>query len=98
MGKLDGLQPESVFRFFEEICGIPHGSGNVDGISDYLVSFAKERNLYYIQDKVKNEVESMTGLSVATVNVSVDGVNVPITDDAAKEPEKADAAKATDGE
>lgn len=51
-----------------------------------------------LQDKVKNEVESMTGLSVATVNVSVDGVNVPITDDAAKEPEKADAAKATDGE
>ena len=56
MGKLDGLQPESVFRFFEEICGIPHGSGNVDGISDYLVSFAKERNLAYIQDELKNVI------------------------------------------
>ncbi|MEG1880094.1 MAG: Asp23/Gls24 family envelope stress response protein [Oscillospiraceae bacterium] len=29
-----------------------------------------------IQEKVKNEVESMTGLTVAAVNVSVEGVNV----------------------
>jgi len=58
MGKLDGLQPESVFHFFEEICGIPHGSGNVNRISDYLVSFAKERNLAYIQDELKNVIIS----------------------------------------
>lgn len=30
-----------------------------------------------LQEKVKNEVESMTGLTVTAVNISVDGVNVP---------------------
>ena len=31
-----------------------------------------------IQDKVKSEVEAMTGLNVAAVNVSIDGVNMNI--------------------
>lgn len=30
-----------------------------------------------VQEKVKSEVEAMTGLSVTAVNISVDGVNVP---------------------
>ena len=30
-----------------------------------------------LQEKVKSEVESMTGLTVTAVNISVDGVNVP---------------------
>ena len=32
--KLAGLQPEAVFRYFEEICAIPHGSYNTKMISD----------------------------------------------------------------
>ena len=40
MGVLEGLKPEGVFRFFEEICGIPHGSGNVEAISGYLAAMA----------------------------------------------------------
>ena len=31
-----------------------------------------------IQDKVKSEVEAMTGLNVAAVNVSIDGVNMNV--------------------
>src|SRR5574344_535996 len=54
MGKLDGLQPESVFHFFEEICGIPHGTEHVDAISDYLKKFAEDRHLPCWQDEVKN--------------------------------------------
>ena len=38
--KLAALAPESVFAYFEELCAIPHGSGNTKQISDYLVSFA----------------------------------------------------------
>ncbi|MBE5892679.1 MAG: aminoacyl-histidine dipeptidase [Lachnospiraceae bacterium] len=56
MSVLTGLQPANVFRFFEEICGIPHGSGNVDRISDYLAAFAKDRRLFYIQDEAKNVI------------------------------------------
>lgn len=54
--KLAGLEPASVFGFFEVICAIPHGSRNTKLISDYLVNFAKERNLRYIQDEVNNVV------------------------------------------
>lgn len=56
MGVLSHLEPQSVFYYFEEITKIPHGSGNIEQISDYLVEFAKKRNLFYIQDKVKNVI------------------------------------------
>lgn len=55
---LGDLEPKSVFRFFEEICEIPHGSGNVEKLSDYLVSFAKERGLACRQDDMKNVIIS----------------------------------------
>ena len=54
--KLAGLEPARVFDFFEEICGIPHGSRNEKFISDYLVNFAKERGLKYIQDDANNVI------------------------------------------
>ncbi len=56
MGVLSSLSPEKVFYYFEEITRIPHGSGNVEQISDYLVDFAKKRNLEVIQDELKNVI------------------------------------------
>jgi len=54
--KLAGLEPAAVFGYFEEICAIPHGSGNTKMISDYLVEFAKKHELRYIQDDVDNVI------------------------------------------
>ena len=54
--KLAGLNPASVFGYFEEICAIPHGSRNTKAISDYLVDFAKAHGLRYIQDDVNNVI------------------------------------------
>ena len=54
--KLEGLEPRSVFRFFEEICAIPHGSHHTKAISDYLVAFAKSHKLEYIQDESNNVI------------------------------------------
>ena len=54
--KLAGLAPASVFGYFEEICSIPHGSGNTKMISDYLVAFAKKHDLRYIQDELNNVI------------------------------------------
>ena len=48
------LQPKEVFYWFKEISNIPRESGNEQGISDFLVNFAKERNLEYWQDDVLN--------------------------------------------
>lgn len=50
------LQPEKVFKYFEEIAAIPHGSRNTKAISDYLVDFAKAHNLEYYQDAWNNVV------------------------------------------
>lgn len=54
--KLAGLEPASVFAYFEKICSIPHGSRNTKLISDYLVSFAKEHDLRYEQDELNNVI------------------------------------------
>lgn len=43
-------------RFFEELARIPHGSGNTDGIADYLCRFAAERSLSYVRDGANNVI------------------------------------------
>ncbi|MCR5403067.1 MAG: aminoacyl-histidine dipeptidase [Butyrivibrio sp.] len=58
---LETLQPVEVFHYFEELCGIPHGSGNLKKISDYLVSFAGERGLEVIQDEELNVIIKAPG-------------------------------------
>ena len=56
MGALSALEPQSVFRFFEEICSIPHGSYNTDKITAYCVDFAKERGLWVRSDEAGNVI------------------------------------------
>ena len=56
MSVLGHLQPASVFSWFEELCKIPHGSGNTAAISDFCVRFAKERGLRVHQDAVGNVI------------------------------------------
>ncbi|MCM8711684.1 aminoacyl-histidine dipeptidase [Clostridium sp. SYSU_GA19001] len=58
---LKDLKPYEVFKFFEEITQIPRGSGNEKEISDYLVAFAKERNLEVIQDEALNVIIKKSG-------------------------------------
>ena len=56
MKVLQGLEPASVFGFFEEICNIPHISYHEKELSDFCVNFAEERGLYYEQDKLGNVI------------------------------------------
>lgn len=56
MGVLSNLEPKEVFAYFEEICGIPHGSDNTQAISDYLVKFASDHDLRHRQDEAGNVV------------------------------------------
>ena len=53
---LENLEPKKVFYYFEELSKIPHGSGNMQKVSNWLVDFAKERNLEVIQDKSYNVI------------------------------------------
>ena len=49
-----GYKPEKVLAYFEELCKIPHGSGNEEEVAKYIENFAKERNLFVIRDKNNN--------------------------------------------
>ena len=56
MAVLDQLEPKNVFRFFEQMCAIPHGSYNTKAVSDWCVAFAKERGLEHYQDEMNNVI------------------------------------------
>lgn len=46
----------SPLKFFEEFSKIPRGSGDTGAIADYLVDFAKKRNLFVYRDESDNVV------------------------------------------
>ncbi len=56
MSFYEQLESKAVFNFFEEISKIPHCSFEEQQISDYLVNFAKERNLEVYQDEALNVI------------------------------------------
>lgn len=53
---LNGIEPEGVLRYFEEICRIPHGSGNIEAISRYLAAWAEEKGLRYVREECGNVI------------------------------------------
>lgn len=56
MGVLTHLEPKKVFDIFEQLCSIPHGSGNMKQISDFCVEYATRRGCEAVQDSVYNVV------------------------------------------
>ena len=50
------FEPKTVMKYFEEICAIPHGSGNTKTISNYLMEFAKLHGLKARQDEMNNVI------------------------------------------
>lgn len=56
MAVLEHLEPKAVFSYFEQLCGIPHGSHNTKLVSDWLVNFAESHSLKYIQDSSNNVI------------------------------------------
>lgn len=51
---LGKLKPQLLWEVFEEICAIPHPSGQEEGVREYLISLAKKHNLSYEVDEVGN--------------------------------------------
>lgn len=56
MRVLEGLEPERVFTFFEELTQIPRGSGNEAGAAAYCMEFARKRGLSASCDEANNVV------------------------------------------
>lgn len=55
-GKLSVFEPKALFGYFEDLCAIPHGSGNEAGLADYLVKFAEQHELRCYRDALHNVV------------------------------------------
>ena len=53
---LKHLKSFEAINFFKEMNKIPRGSGNEKAVSDWLVKFAKDRNLEVIQDEALNVI------------------------------------------
>ena len=49
-----GYKPQKALAYFEELCKIPHGSGNEEQVAKYIENFAIERGLFVIRDKNNN--------------------------------------------
>lgn len=51
---VNGVKHERVFNIFEDICAIPHGSGNEMGVAKYIVDFAAKRGIEASVDSLGN--------------------------------------------
>ena len=51
---IQNRKPLSVFRFFEDLCAIPHPSYHEEKIADYLCAFAADRGLECYRDDLHN--------------------------------------------
>ncbi len=56
MNKLSKINFDRIFYYFNKICSIPHGSGNMDKISEFCIEFARENNLKAIRDDANNVI------------------------------------------
>ena len=56
MGKLEGLKPERVFYYFEELTKIPRESYNEEQVSNYIKSVGEDLGLETIQDDLLNVI------------------------------------------
>lgn len=46
----------AIFKYFEEISKIPHGSFHEEKIADYVENFAKEHDFKYVRDDMNNVI------------------------------------------
>lgn len=51
---ITGVKHGRVFNIFEEICAIPHGSGNEAAVAQYIANYAKEKGCFVTVDNDNN--------------------------------------------
>lgn len=54
--QLSSRDYKDVLKYFVELSAVPRGSGHNEKISEYLVNFAKEHQLKYVQDEELNVI------------------------------------------
>ena len=58
---IKGREPKKLFEFFEDICAIPHGSGNEEAVAKMIEAFALEKGHFCFRDGANNVFVRMSG-------------------------------------
>lgn len=59
--KITGFEPAALFRNFEEFSAVPRGSFHNEKVSDFLVTFARDRGLEVCRDEALNVIIKKPG-------------------------------------
>ena len=62
MNKIN-INSERVFKYFEDLCKIPRGSGNMEAISKFCLDFAEKHSLKAVRDYANNVIIFKDGSS-----------------------------------
>ena len=54
MSEIQSLQPAKLWHRFDQICAIPHPSYHEDTLAEFIVNWAKSKNLFVERDEVGN--------------------------------------------
>ena len=65
---ITGFEPDSIFKYFEDISAIPRASGNEAGVADYLCRFAEERSLECVRDANHNVIIKKPATALLTIS------------------------------
>ena len=54
MSEITTLKPALLWKWFDQICAIPHPSHHEDALANFIVNWAKEKNFFVERDEVGN--------------------------------------------
>lgn len=54
MSEITTLQPQLLWKWFNQICAIPHPSHHEDALANFIVNWAKEKQFFVERDEVGN--------------------------------------------
>ena len=54
MSEITTLQPQLLWKWFDQICAIPHPSHHEDALATFIVNWAKEKQFFAERDEAGN--------------------------------------------
>lgn len=54
MSEIQQLQPQLLWKWFDQICAIPHPSYHEEALANFIVNWAKEKQFFVERDEVGN--------------------------------------------
>ena len=57
MSEITTLQPQLLWKWFDQICAIPHPSHHEDALATFIVNWAKEKQFFAERDEAGNVLD-----------------------------------------